>query len=265
MKESLFGRVFLMPGRSLLEQDIKQIRQRMLQWVFEYDELRYKDVVFLENQFYLHLGEDHLALLEKHYQAEYLRCLLKDVEANQYLDIDESKRKLDRQFKTYQVKIQEEKKKIDEAITWSYEPEIPIEDSRLMRKYYRKAVEALHPSLHPLQSQTQKQLFQTAVSAYKRNDLSILEMVYDNLQEEYVQERRYSLAEMVDLRYALLAASYEVQLEIAKVRSDCPYAIRYHILVEEHCERIRQGMRAKVERLEAKILVLESKLRDLTS
>lgn len=56
-----------MPGRPLLIKDIERILEDLGQVLFEYDELVYKDCLYLQNTFYYYLGRDYLALWESHY------------------------------------------------------------------------------------------------------------------------------------------------------------------------------------------------------
>lgn len=265
MSGSLYGKVFIMPSISTLKKDIKRLRESLIQWVFEYDELIYKDCVHLEHEFYLRLGEDNLRLYQKHYKAWYLRRKLKLMQEHPQQNHSEIDAHLKVKFQRYLKKLEELAVKNQAALEWSYRQEMPLEQSRRLRKLYREIVIAVHPELHPFQTKSQQMMYQKAVSFYKKNDLPLMELLHSNLSEDYAQAKEHSFTELVDLRRHLLYASYHVKIKVACKRSEFPYSVRYNILVEQHCETMRQEIQLKITGLEAQIFGYQSQIEKLSN
>ena len=265
---SFFNHVYVLPGRPLIEEEINRLRDHLLQAVFEYDELIYKDCLHLNHQFFFRLGEDYLALIEAHYQAKFLEeeLILIQKYGDDLETLAKAKKKIDERLKSYRYFILQVQDQIAEAEAWAYQEELPLETSRMMRRYYREILAKVHPLLHPVQSQAQKALYQKALSAYRRENIEVLDLLWESLKEDYLQDKtRKRLTEMVDLRRSLLLGLYKTRWLLALVRSDFPYRIRYHVLVDEHCEKMRQGFIERRKALEEKIKHLDQKIQGFES
>lgn len=265
MSGSLYGKIIIMPSVSTLRKDIKRLREALIQWVFEYDELIYKDCVHLEHEFYLRLGEENLKLYQKHYEACYLRRKLKMMQEYPEMEEAEIDAYLKIKFKRYRKKLIELNEKNKAALVWSYRQELPLEQSRQLRKLYREVVMAVHPDLYPIQSKPQQLFYEKAVSFYKKNDLSLMELLHTNLSEDYAQTNEYSFTELVTVRRQLLVASRQVKIKVARIRSDFPYSMRYNILVNQHCEKLREELQRKITGLEAQIFGYKSQIEKLSN
>lgn len=254
----MFNRILLLPGKPLLQSEIDRARNQLLQAVFEYDELIYKDCLHLENQFFLRLGPDYLSLIKSYGRMVYLRRAYQAYCNYEGKELED--RLADHQLfrDKYDLYLQAISQKIERANQWAFEEEMDLEQSRLMRRYFREIVEKVHPLLHPIQSKAQEILYQKALTAYRREDMEILQMIWENLQEDYAQDNPLTLPQLYEERKSLILSLYETRAHLALVRSDFPYRIRYHVLVEEHCEKMRQGFHERKQAIEQKNHQLES-------
>ncbi|MGF3076019.1 hypothetical protein [Facklamia sp. P12955] len=258
-----FGQIFLLPGRSLLEKEIERLQVDLSQAVFEYDELIYKDCFYLEKHFYLNFGKEWLNLLKAHFQAVFLerkyRIIRLYKEKNQKLKLQQ----LEKDLSVYQQLIIETEEKIQSAEHSIYEDTLTEEEARLMRGMYRQIVSNVHPLLYPLQTKHQELLYQKALTAYKRDNKEILQLILDHLNEDYAQASPLKLSQLVDVRNALLVSLYEKRNQLALRRSDFPYLIRDYVLNDELGEKMRQSLMQRRSQFKQKIKQLELEIAKL--
>ncbi|MCR8968397.1 hypothetical protein [Facklamia sp. 7083-14-GEN3] len=258
-----FGQIFLLPGRSLLEKEIKRLQADLLQAVFEYDELIYKDCFYLEKHFYFNFGKEWFSLLKAHFQTIYLER--KYGIMRRYKNNDQKLRlqQLEKDLSVYQQLITKTEEKIQSAELWIYEDKLTDEESRLMRGMYRQIVSNVHPLLYPLQTKNQEALYQKALTAYKRDNKEILQLVLDQLNEDYAQASPLKLSQLVDVRNTLLVSLYETRNQLAIRRSDFPYLIRNYILNDNLGEKMRQSLIHRRSQFTHKINQLELEIAKL--
>ncbi|MGX7107844.1 hypothetical protein [Facklamia miroungae] len=252
-----FGQTFLLPGRSLLQKEIDRLRIDLTQAVFEYDELLYKDCRYLENQFYFNVGKEWLNLLQKHYQSISLEKKYQIMRAYIGKEKDHRLREVDKDLGAYHRLILEIEEKIKAADDWGYEEELSEEELRSMRGIYREIITLAHPLLYPMQSKAREALYQKALTAYKRDDFEILQLILENLNEDYAQNTSLKLSQLVELRKNLLIALYETRYQLALKRSAFPYLIHDNILKDTLSEKMRQGFIQRQKQLHDKIKHLE--------
>ena len=86
----------------------------------------------------------------------------------------------------FKAEIEEKEANIKAAQDYLNAPSYSKEETEELRNLYRLIAKALHPDLHPEQTQKEKDLFLKAVSAYRIGDIFVLRQIALALTEESI-------------------------------------------------------------------------------
>lgn len=144
-----------------------------------------------------------------------------------------------------------------------------VSSPEAMKKLYRKIVKAMHPDLHPDQTEKEAELFKKANLAYENGDGAALQRIWRTVNggAEPEQDGPTRLEALLKERARLTGLILQVRREIADIRSSFPFTVK-DILndpdkLAERQEQIRSRIaetgealkrsREKLEELEKKI------------
>ncbi|MHB0809440.1 MAG: hypothetical protein ACYCDV_08735 [Facklamia hominis] len=237
-------RAFLMPGRPLLIKDIERILEDLGQVLFEYDELVYKDCLYLQNTFYYYLGRDYLALWESHYDFLSSQSRLRQAK----MKIAPTQPACLAKYREF-LRLKKDRYRL--ALEWGQQDSISVEESRKLRQLYRQCVLAFHPLLHEQSQPAHRLLYEKARMAYRRDDRQLLQLTANMSQEAYVQDdwRNLSMVQLLDWRGQLLNQLFEWRYRIGVKRSEFPYVIHSQILSETQRQKMQASFRQETQRL----------------
>lgn len=91
------------------------------------------------------------------------------------------------------------------------------------KRLYRKIVKAMHPDLHPNQTQAQKELFLRAIDAYKNFDLDTLRQIAAMLDDDMPEQADDPEQTLLREIERLLELVRNVRLDLYRIKSQYPY------------------------------------------
>ncbi len=214
-----------------LKNEVEKMRTELSMLLSERDELQFVICKNIETQYMLKLG----ALEYKSYEAQcaYLR-LKRKIELIQAkknrqekISVSAIEAKLDDEFEEYQKQLNEQIEKMNEAINRSKAKVLSDEDTKELKKLYRQIVKLLHPDMNPDVSQSQLNLFDNAVTAYKNGDLSTLkiisEMVCDNPLPKQSQN---AVTQLLEEKKRLEKLLKTINENINRIKNEYPYIMK---------------------------------------
>ena len=254
------------PDFQKLKDDVAKLRTELSMLLLERDELQYVICKNIEMEYMLKLG----SLEYRVYEAECAVLRLKrkinllQIKKNRQekIVISAIEEILDLEFAEYQRKLDEEIEKMNQALERSKCRPLNDEETKELKKLYRKVVKALHPDMNPEVTEAQARLFAHAIEAYENGDLSslrmICEMVGDNSSDEQDTASRLS-AEAERLRKQLET----VRNDIERIKSEYPYTMRDILADSEKTERRKQVLTDILERYKEMAAVYNARIEEM--
>lgn len=162
-----------------LYSEVMSSRNALLTLYEQLDKMRFVEAPQLERQYMEQVGSMEESIIQQEIECELLEEKKKMVQAaiNRREPVDEAA--IDAAID----KLRQEKLK--EAVG-AVPPDVPChnltgEQSDAMQELYRKIVKEYHPQMHPEITENQKRLFEKAQDAYRRRDMTALQLIYDML------------------------------------------------------------------------------------
>lgn len=229
--QSVESNIIQLPEYDSLKREVEKLRTAISMLVLERDHLRLVECKNLETAYMLALG----ALEHKAYEAQCLILRLKrKVEMLQAkrnrqekIVMAEIEQALDVEFAEYQLKLNEQIEKMNQAIEHNKGKFLTPEEAKECRKLYRAIVKTLHPDLHPDLTDAQRQMFQNAVQAYEHGDLKTLGVIHaisEELPLPNVHEDTMKILLCEKERLEKVVAS--IQDDMASIKAEFPYTMK---------------------------------------
>lgn len=162
-----------------LYSEVMSSRNALLTLYEQIDKMRFVEAPQLEQQYMEQVGSVEEAIIQQEIECELLEEKKKMVQTaiNRREPVDEAA--IDAEID----KLRQEK--LQEAVG-SVPPDVPChnltgEQSDALQELYRKIVKSYHPQMHPEMTENQKALFEKAQDAYRRRDMTALQLIYDML------------------------------------------------------------------------------------
>lgn len=122
------------------------------------------------------------------------------------------------------------------------------EETKEVKRRYRRIVKALHPDLNPDVTPAQIDLFHQAVSAYENGDLMTLRMIDDMVcKEELPGEKQNAVQELQNRREQLRKLAETVRTEIDTIKTSFPYTERELLRNEAMIEERREDLQTLID------------------
>ncbi len=161
--------------------DYERLRESLLQNEEEREYLLHQALPELEAIYLLKVGKLKLELLEVRIEVYRLKrkmeliqsCINRQSEiVPEAIDI-----LLEKEIQGQRKKLEEESKKIEEALKFIGLPKMNSDEAIELRKIYYKLAHVLHPDLNPAQNETMKMLWLKVSECYRQGDLNQMKLL----------------------------------------------------------------------------------------
>ena len=171
---------------------------------------------------------------------------------------------LDKEFAEYQKQLDEQIDKMNDALKRSKAEVLSDEDNKELKKLYRKIVKALHPDINPDVSETQVQLFDNAVSAYKNGDLGTLRIIGEMVGNNPLPEQhKDAMTQLVEERERLEGLLKSIRESIENIKSEYPYTMKDILENTEKTEQKKQELENILSQYNELISIYKAKIEEM--
>lgn len=242
--------IVLFPDFDKLQKEVEKLKTELSMLLLERDELVYVVCKNIQTAYMLRLGGLEYNAFKAQCTAQRLKRKIELIQARknrqEAVNFDELERILDREFAEYEKKLEEQIKRMNDALEWSRERELTEAETKELKKLYRAIVKALHPDVTPNATPEQIRLLENATEAYKNGDLAALRVIYEMISNIPAQESGTdALLHLTERKKRLLASIQSVRERIQKIKSEYPYTMK-EIVSDE--EKLRQR-KAELEQI----------------
>ena len=159
--------------KTMLMQDLLHAQSMLLAALEEYDRLRYVEGPRIEQEYMDKVGAYEQQVIEQEMECELLQEKQRMVQSavNRREPIDEAA--IDEQIERMRQQMHKDAQGEDR-------PELPLLDREQkdeLQEIYHEIVKNYHPQSNANLSQAQRELYQRALEAYRRNDLEAMRLV----------------------------------------------------------------------------------------
>lgn len=260
--------IILHPDFEELKAEVEKLRTELSMLVLERDELLYQECKEIEMAYMLSVGaleykayEVECAILRQKRKAELIQAKRNRQEKIILAEIEET---LDAEFVAYQEKLNERLAQVNAALIRSKGKLLTEEETREFKKLYRLIVKALHPDLHPDQSEEKIELFHNAVLAYELGDLAMLKVISTIVSGTDIpggkSEGQVFLMKEKKRLTELLRA---VRDRIAEIKSEFPYTMKALVLNRKKLEERRTELEEQIKQLNEVLTAYTEKIAEL--
>ncbi len=263
------GQLLIMPEHEELLREVHRLRAEIPIVVLERDNLRYIECRNLETSYMLTLGalehkafEDQCITLRLKRKLELIQARFNRQEKIVISQIDQV---LDIEFAEYKQKLNEQIKKMNEAIERSNSPLLTKEETKELKKLYYAIVKAMHPDLHPEQTQEEKELFINAIKAYKNGDLDTIRLIYTMQGEFSLQDTSDDATKALykeKERLEKIIAS--LNKEIADIKSSFPYTMQELLADKEKIAIKKQELESIIKQYQEMADIYQNRINKIT-
>lgn len=262
------GNVIVFPDFEKLKNEVERMRTELSMLLLERDELQFVICKNIETEYMLKLGSIEYKAYEAQCAALRLKRKIELIQAKknrqEKVIISAIEETLDTEFAEYQKQLNEQIDKMNDALKRSKAEVLSDEDNKKLKKLYRKIVKALHPDINPDVSETQVNLFDNAVQAYKNGDLNTLriigEMVGNNPLPEQHKDALTQLNEEKERLQNLLKTTRD---SIEQIKSEYPYTMKEIIEDEEQTEQKKKELENILSQYNELISIYKAKIKEM--
>ena len=190
------------------------------------DELLYEQAPALRKRYMETIGNEEESVLQAELETALLRRKLEMIQIavnrREPIDLEKIETALADEREALIASVESGDRTLEEL------PELTEEQQNELRQLYREITEAFHPALHNDLTQTQRELYEKAVYAYKMLDLQGMQIVHDLLFPDKGLELGFSFdfsledcsaeksPEQIRLEYADVAKELSVDYRLAE-------------------------------------------------
>ncbi|MHC1718022.1 MAG: hypothetical protein AB9883_05155 [Acidaminococcaceae bacterium] len=175
-----------MPNKAKIEamqNEIAELRNNLAELIFEIDQNIFHESKYLEKEYMEKIGQLELksfktqcAILRIRRKIEIVKEL---IDNNRYLDLEFVEKILDVDFEEYTTMLQEQTNLMKLALTQTKLFTLSAAEENELCKIYKELINALHPDLNLQQAEAATELYNEAVAAFSKKDLTALQKVME--------------------------------------------------------------------------------------
>lgn len=260
--------IIIFPDFEKLKNEVETLRVKVSMLLLERDELQFVICKNIEMEYMMELG----GLEYKAYEAQCTALRLKrKIELIQAKKNRQEKillyvieEMLDDEFAEYQRYLNEQISKMNDALERRKAKKLSDEESKEIKKLYRKVVKVLHPDINPDASEAQIRLFDNAVSAYKNGDLNALRIIHGMVENDTVPEQHENvMTQLAEEKKRLQDVMKSIQEEIDEIKSDYPYTMKEILDDEEKRKQQKQELERILDQYNELISIYKAKIKEM--
>lgn len=241
-----------LPEYEKLKNDVEKLRVEVSILILERDHLLLVECKNLETAYILALG----ALEHKVYEAQCNTLRLKRkielIQAKrnrqEKIVLSEIDTTLDMEFAEYKKKLDEQIKKMNQAIARSKGKILSDNEAKELRKLYRAIVKALHPDLHPELTAAQRQMFQNAIQAYENGDLETIRIIHTMSAEPSIPDSKEdAMKVLLKEKERLEKVVKSINDNMTSIKNEFPYTMKGLLSDENKVNEKKKELESVIE------------------
>lgn len=260
--------IIILPELEELKAEVERLRTELSMLMLERDELKFVICKNIEAEYMLKLGgleykayEAQCNVLRLKRQLELMQARLNRQESIVMAVIETI---LNTEFAEYQKKLDEQVGKMNEAIERSNADVLSEEETKELKKLYRKIVKALHPDMNPNITDAQRQLFDNAVMAYKNGNLDALRAIAGMIGDADLQVNQTDAkARLLEEKKSLEKLLENAREEIQTIKSEYPYTMKELLADDEKVEARKRELELIISKYEEIAGVYKARIDEL--
>jgi len=268
MDNSVSYVIYLHPDFEKLKTKVEKLRTELSMLVLERDNLLYHECKNIEMAYMLAFGgleykayEIECAILRLKRKAELIQTKKNRQEKIILSKIEQA---LDSEFAEYKAKLNEQIEKMNAALKRGNAKLLNEEESKELKKLYRAVVKALHPDLHPNQTDAKIQLFHNAVEAYKNGDLKELRIIETMVSKPALPDLDSDGFTILTKEKERLTEQLKVIKDrIAKTKSEYPYTKKPLLQNPEKTSERKSELEEKIKQLSEVLASYTAKIEEM--
>lgn len=260
--------VIIFPDFEKLKSEVEKMRTELSMLLLERDELQFVICRNIETEYMLKLGSVEYKAYEAQCAALRLKRKIELIQAKknrqEKVIISAIEEALDDEFAEYQKQLDEQIDKMNAALKRSKAEVLSDEESKELKRLYRKIVKALHPDINPDVSEAQVQLFDNAVSAYKSGDLGTLRIIGEMVGSNPLpKQHKDAMTRLIEERERLRGLLMSIRESIENIRSEYPYTMKDILEDTERTEQKKQELESILEQYSELISIYTAKIEEM--
>ena len=265
--DSKVNTIIEFPDFAKLKTEVERMRTELSMLLLERDELKLVICKNIEMEYMLKLGSLEYKEYELQCDALRLKRKIELIQAKknrqEKIILSEIDRILDAEFEEYMRLLEEQIKKMNEALKRSECRFLNDEEEKELKKLYRQIVKALHPDLNPDVSEEKMNLFENAVQAYKNGDLATLRIIAGMVGDELPELHTDSLTQLADAKKHLEESLEAIRKDIERIKSEYPYTLKEIIDDELATEQRKQELEENIKNYKELISIYNQRIEEM--
>lgn len=262
------GNVIVFPDFEKLKNEVERMRTELSMLLLERDELQFVICKNIETEYMLKLGSIEYRAYEAQCLSLRLKRKIELIQAKknrqEKVIISAIEETLDTEFAEYQKQLNEQIDKMNDALKRSKAEVLTNEKNKELKKLYRKIVKALHPDINPDVSETQVNLFDNAVQAYKNGDLGTLRIIGEMVGNNPLPEQhKDAMTQLVEERERLQGLLKSIRESIDNIKSEYPYSMKDILEDTEKTEQKKQELENILSQYNELISIYKAKIEEM--
>lgn len=254
------------PEYEALKTEIKRLAGDISALFEERDELIFHICKNIEADYMLKIGSFEYKAYELQVQILRIKRKIELIQAKinrgEIVFLPEIELQLEKEYAQYRKSLEEMMQQIEGALSRNKGNYLSAEKVSELKKIYRSIVKKLHPDLHPDITDSQKELFVKAISAYENGDLDSLRTIDLLISEADFQsiDKSCGIDELKKKRDSLASVANGISAQIEKIKTSFPYNQKEFLANPRKVENKQEELREMTESYKKILADYEEKL-----